>query len=54
MLMASLDAIIDLELHGSTLMKEWAENLDYFYSEAAKICAMDDSAFLANLNSSPV
>jgi arginine/lysine/ornithine decarboxylase len=44
LLMASLDINASiLELHGSTLMKEWAENLDYFYSEAAKICAMDDS-----------
>lgn len=41
-LMASLDinAAI-LKKHGYELMKEWAENLDYFYEEAAEIEGMD-------------
>lgn len=59
LLMASLDINASiLELHGSALMKEWAENLDYFYKEAAGIHTTYDSAgsyqwglkFLTDLN----
>ncbi|MGI6733275.1 MAG: aminotransferase class I/II-fold pyridoxal phosphate-dependent enzyme [Anaerovoracaceae bacterium] len=45
LLMASLDINASiLDFHGPTLMKEWAENLDYFYEETAKLSIPYDSS----------
>ena len=44
LLMASLDINASiLENHGKILMEEWAENLDFFYSEALKAFDQTDS-----------
>lgn len=44
LLMASLDiGAAIMEVHGETLMKEWRDNLDYFYQEAAVIQASNQS-----------
>ncbi|MBR5741172.1 MAG: aminotransferase class I/II-fold pyridoxal phosphate-dependent enzyme [Firmicutes bacterium] len=41
-LMASLDINADLLFeHGEELIREWAENLEYFYEEAAKIKGLE-------------
>lgn len=55
LLMASLDISADLlERCGSKLMREWNENLQYFYEEAAAIPDIQVMAGLENLDRSKI